>query len=494
MRILYIDIDSLRPDHLGCYGYHRNTSPNIDRVAAQGVRFDNCYITDGPCMPSRTALWSGRFGIHTGVINHGGVAADPFIEGPNRNFRSTLGRTNWMTCLRQLGMKTATVSPFGERHSAGHWYAGFNEIFNTGKCGSEVADEIAPAAIDWLKKNGRGENWFLHVNFWDPHTGYRTPAAFGEPFANDPIPSWLTEDIRRRDWEGVGPHSAQEVGGWTDVPYADPHLGFPSYPRQPWKAGSMQEVRKMFDGYDTGVRYADHYVGQVLEALAAQNVLEDTVIIISADHGEKLGELNVYGDHMFADQITARVPLIMKWPGLTSRPRIDSALHYQFDMSATVIELLGGKVPANWDGRSFANAFRLGQAQGHDQLITSHGAWTCQRAVRFEDYIVIRTYHDGYHCLPEFLVFDVKNDPHEQHNLAEKRPDLITRAMAMLSDWHAQMMRTATHNVDPMWTVLREGGPGQVRPYLKDYIARLRATGRAHWAERLLADHPGEDR
>ena len=67
MRILYIDIDSQRPDHLGCYGYHCNTSPNIDRIASQGVRFDNYYVSDAPCLPSRTAMWSGRFGIHNGA-------------------------------------------------------------------------------------------------------------------------------------------------------------------------------------------------------------------------------------------------------------------------------------------------------------------------------------------------------------------------------------------------------------------------------------------
>src|SRR5690606_26329400 len=88
MRILYLDIDCLRPDHLGCYGYHRATSPRIDAIAAQGVRFDNVYISDAPCLPSRTALWSGRFGIHTGVINHGGSNADMFTDGPSRGFGS----------------------------------------------------------------------------------------------------------------------------------------------------------------------------------------------------------------------------------------------------------------------------------------------------------------------------------------------------------------------------------------------------------------------
>src|SRR3954454_21944488 len=90
VRLLYVDIDSLRPDHLSCYGYHRKTSPNIDRVAAEGMRYENCYVTDAPCLPSRTALWAGRFGIHNGVVNHGGVASEPFVEGANRGFVSTL--------------------------------------------------------------------------------------------------------------------------------------------------------------------------------------------------------------------------------------------------------------------------------------------------------------------------------------------------------------------------------------------------------------------
>jgi arylsulfatase A-like enzyme len=68
MRILYLDLDTLRPDHLGCYDYKRNTSPNIDRIASQGVRFENYYCSDAPCAPSRSAMMTGRFGIHNGVV------------------------------------------------------------------------------------------------------------------------------------------------------------------------------------------------------------------------------------------------------------------------------------------------------------------------------------------------------------------------------------------------------------------------------------------
>jgi choline-sulfatase len=489
MRILYIDIDSQRPDHLGCYGYHRDTSPNIDRLAAEGVRFENYHVTDAPCLPSRTALWSGRFGIHNGVINHGGTAADPFIDGPDRGFQSTLGRTGWMHCLREAGFKTVTISPFGERHSAWHWYAGFSEIYNTGKRGMERADEIAPVALDWLTRSGKEDNWFLHVNLWDPHTPYRTPESFGNPFQQEALPAWLTEEVREAHWRGCGPHSAREIQGFDDRNAFDSR-----YPRQPMRADSMQEVRRMFDGYDTGVRYADEWIGRILNSLADLGVMDETAVIISADHGENLGELNIYGDHQTADRITTRVPLVLRWPGITPKSggRVDPALYYHIDFASTLVELAGGSVPDNWDGISFAPALRRAQPAGRDYLVLSQGAWSGQRAVRFDDYLLIRSYHDGYHGFPDVMLFDVANDPHEQRDLAPERPDRVTQAMARLEEWHGQMMRSAAHPQDPMWTVLNEGGPLHTRGQLPKYLQRLRETGRAEWSERLAAAHPRE--
>ena len=81
--------------------------------------------------------------------------------------------------------------------------------------------------------------------------------------------------------------------------------------------------------------------------------------MVSADHGENLGELNIYGDHQTADQITTHVPLIVRWPGVTESQagRVEDGLHYQFDWAATLVELAGGKVPEIWDGQSFAASF-----------------------------------------------------------------------------------------------------------------------------------------
>ncbi len=488
MRILYIDIDSQRPDHFGCYGYHRNTSPNIDAIAAAGVRFDHCHASDVPCLPSRTSLFSGRFGIHTGVVNHGGAQAEMFNEGITRGFRSHLGRTNWMTCLRNAGLRTVTVSPFGERHSAFHWYAGFNEIYNTGRGGMESAEHMYPAADDWIKRNGASDDWFLHVNFWDPHTPYRAPDDYGDPFKDEPLPAWLTEEVRQRHWEGVGPHSAREIPGYDSNPG--------KHRRQPVEADSMDKVRMMFDGYDTGVKYADDHIGRLLNRLADLGVLDDTAVIISADHGENLGELNVYGDHQLADQITTRVPLIIKWPGVTDNQqgRVDDTLLYANDWAATAIELAGGSVPQNWDGRSFADSFKDGNESGREYMVLSQNAWSCQRSVRFRDggkeYICIRSYHDGYHGFPDVMLFDLTDDPHEQHDIAPDNPNLVGKAMTMLDDWMGKMMRTATTPHDPLWTVMSEGGSFHTRGQLPGYARRLRDTDRAQWAEHLEAKHP----
>lgn len=492
MRILYLDIDSLRPDHLGCYGYHRNTSPNIDAVAARSLRFNNCYVTDAPCLPSRTALMAGRAGIHTGVINHGGVASEPFVEGVGRGFKSTLGETCWMNCLRKAKMRTATISPFGERHSAFHWYAGFNEIYNTGKNGQERADEVEPVALDWMQRNASHDNWFLHLNLWDPHTPYRTPATFANPFADEPLPAWLSEEVRAAHWQGGGPHSAQEVNGWGGGQYEKTFAE--RHPLQPTQIDSMAQVRRVFDGYDMGVRYADETVGRVLNALSDAGVLDETAIIISSDHGETLGEFNIYGDHQLADNITTRVPLIFSWPGVTDSlaGQEHDALHHHMDWAATTVELAGGSVPENWDGQSFAPALQAGKDEGREFLVVSQGAWSCQRSVRFDDFLCIRSYHDGLHNFPDTMLFDVKNDPHEQHDLAPSQPETVGRAMRLLDEWHGQMMQTASHPQDPMWTVINEGGPLHTRGQLPDYLRRLRATNRAELAEKLAAKHPVE--
>ncbi|MCX7044032.1 MAG: sulfatase [Candidatus Sumerlaeota bacterium] len=536
MRILHLDIDTLRADHLGCYGYHRNTSPHLDSIAAQGIRFDKCYCSDAPCAPSRAALMSGRFGIHTGLVNHGGQCADMRLDGARRGFRDWLAHNSLPALLREIGFKTVSISPFAERHGQWTFYAGFNEMHNTGAGGMESAEEITPTVMQWIEANAASQDWYLHVNYWDPHTPYRAPAEFGNPFANDPLPDWITPDVLAAHQQMVGPHCAREIAMWDNREN-------PKYPRHPGEVTDMASLRRLIDGYDCGVRYADAQCGKILEALARKGVSDDLMIIVSSDHGENLGELGIYSEHATADAITTRIPLIIRWPenprtGKTGAqakiararaPLVDIGLHYQLDLAPTLTELFGREPKPRWDGRSYApailgvcrrtaylpheNAQRPalftgeipqttqfsdslleGRDCGREYLVVSQCAHVCQRAVRFGDWMYIRTWHDGFHLFPNEMLFNVEEDPHEQRNEAEMRPEICCHASRLLDGWHDEMMKSSDSEVDPLWTVMREGGPMHANGQLAKYCEYLKSTGRAWAIPELKRRHPQEFR
>ncbi|MFC5447097.1 sulfatase family protein [Paenibacillus aestuarii] len=485
MRILLLDLDSTRPDHLGCYGYQRNTSPNIDKIAAEGVRFTNYYTSDAPCFPSRTALMTGQFGIHNGVVGHGGTAGDVRHEGEERQFRSRLTSECFPALFRSAGMKTALVSPFGERHSAWTFYAGFNEIHNTGKGGMESAEEVTPVVLNWIQQNAQQDDWFLYVNYWDPHTPYRAPVEFGNPFANDPLPAWITDEVLKQHTTlKVGPHSAREISMFDNKTN-------PKFPRHPGDFTDREGLRRVIDGYDCGIRYMDDHIGMLFSELERQGVMDDLVVIITADHGENMGELGIYGEHGTADQGTCRIPMIIRWPGMMKNHE-DTGLHYHLDILPTIADLLGKSKAPSWDGTSYAAALQSGDACGRDYLVVSQCAHVCQRSVRFGDYLYVRTYHDGYHLFDKEMLFNLKEDPHEQVNLAGENRSLCQEAVYYLNEWHDQMMDTMPFDNDPLWTVMKEGGPYHAKGHLKGYIGWLEQTGREYAIPELKRRHPAE--
>ena len=486
MRILYLDLDTLRADHLGCYGYHRDTSPNIDRIAAEGVRFDKYYCTDAPCLPSRTAMMTGRFGIHTGVVGHGGTAADVRLEGARRDFRGRLARESLPAKLSAHGLHTVSISPFAERHGAWSFYAGFREMHNTGKCGGESAEDVTPVALDWIERNAARDDWFLQVNYWDPHTPYRAPEDFGDPFRDDPLPAWFSDELIERHRKMAGPHGAQDLAMYDNRTN-------PKYPRMPGEIRDMDDLRRVIDGYDRGIAYMDSHIGRLLAAFEAQGVLEDMAVIVGADHGENQGELGIYAEHATADHITCRIPMIVRWPGCAG-DRVDRGLHYNLDLGPTLADMLGFEPAPSWDGRSCARAIREGTDTGRDYLVVSQCAHVCQRGVRFGPWMYIRTYHDGFHLFPKEMLYNIDEDPHEQNDLADSRAEVCREAAFNLTEWHDRMMATMDDGctADPMRTVMNEGGPQHARGRLARYCERLKATGRESAVEELKRRHPRE--
>ncbi|WP_276256232.1 sulfatase family protein [Halomontanus rarus] len=499
MKILYIDCDSLRADHLGCYGYERDTSPTIDALAEGGRRFTEYYASDLPCLPSRTALFTGRFGIHTGVVNHGGLASEPRPTGEDRGF-STDGQYRTLpAALRDAGHRTALVSSFPTRHGAWHVLDGFEEWRDTGGRGFERADEVYDRAEGWLDDHADEDDWYLHVNFWDPHTPYDTPREYGNPFEDDPAPEWPDQETIDDHWEGYGPHSARDLHGVGKTPEESVDWGAdPGLERTPARIESREDFRRWIDGYDVGIRHMDDHVEKLLECLEAHGVREETLVIVSADHGENQGEANIYGDHHTADRPTGRVPMIVNGPDVAAG--VDEEFHYSLDLAPTLADLVGVEPADGWDGRSFAPTLTDGEAAGRDYLVLSQGALTCQRGVRWDDWLLLRTYHDGLHDFDDVELYDLESDPRQTTDLSDDRADAVGEGMRRLEAWHADRMLESARGDrggnpdaptglrDPVWTVIEEGGPyhatrrpGKVRRYLD----RLRETDREHHADRI---------
>lgn len=434
MRIVYFDIDSLRPDHLGCYGYARPASPAIDRIAAQGMRFDHYYCADSPCMPSRHGFITGRYGRNNGVVTHGGPASRPHMYeqlygGPDE--RNQLLQRK----LRQNGYETVCFSNFATRHCATWFSLGWTEFHSPNlKTGAESAGEVNEPVLRWIKQNGDRDRYFLYINYWDPHRVYHVPREWFDRMARHPLPlDWPDEAVIREQ---------QSIKGWFTAAELFPHGRRSPTPNMPDAIRNRADLEHMVNGYDAEIAYADDQVQRVLDALDARGVLDDTVVIISADHGEAMGEHGIYGDHVCADECIHRVPLIVRWPGVTPPGSACGDYLYNVDLSATLIEMTGGEIPEFYDGRSFASGLRTGSCRLHEYLVWGHGLYTLQRAVRTPQHLMVRTYDDYGYAFDPVALYDMENDPYQTANLRDEHPGIVRTMDHYLTEWlHEQSVK-----------------------------------------------------
>ena len=203
----------------------------------------------------------------------------------------------------------------------------------------------------------------------------------------------------------------------------------------------------MFDGYDNGVLMADQYVGRLLNLLADLSVDQDTVVVVGSDHGENLGEMNVYGDHQTADQITTRIPMIMKWPGVAEGGRY-AAMHYHIDVFATLLELADKAVPSSWDGQSFAESLRQGRTS------VERSWWCLRRLGRVSAACAsIITCICALGMTPTIFgrmrCFLMLWRIHQQTNLADVQPQALQQGRDKLDSWRAAMIVDAARGSRP---------------------------------------------
>lgn len=447
MRVFFFDIDCLRPDHLGCYGYDRPTSPNIDAIAREGVRFSNYYCADSPCLPSRMGLISGRFGINNGVVSNHTAGAQFHIQ-TNSYCGPRPENEILMRQMRKHGYDTFSFSNFADRHNAMWFMNGWTEYHTVNlKGGGETAEEINAAALPWLRQNARKEDYFFHIHYWDAHRPYKMDASWADRFRDYPV---------TRPWpdqKTINEH--QSIKGWFTANGQWGDNKSPC-PLMPGAIRSRADLEHMITGYDASIAYVDHHVRMILDELERQGVLDDAVIIITSDHGDAFGEHGIYSDHVCADECINRIPLIVRWPGVTPENHESDSMLYNVDFSATLLDMIGAPVPEYYDGRSFLENLKGNEGFGRDYLVWGHALYTVQRAVRTRRHLMVRTYDDfGYRFDPVEL-YDMDQDPYQTRNLCAECPEIAARHDHLLAQWTQEQMMRPYAIPDPFSLVLQE--------------------------------------
>jgi len=492
MRLLVVDIDSLRPDHLGCYGYERETSPTIDRLAAEGTVLSRCYTSDSPCLPSRTALSTGRHGAKSGVVTHFG--GGQWYDEPGEGHAQDPDRPLAFRYLSENGVHTASVSGFSKRHLAYHFGASFREsIQPTASTGGETVEDVTPVALDWLERHASEDDWLLHVNYWDVHHPYSgIDDLVGEVRGSGPAAPWPDQEAidAQEGVTGVRTGDLWPAPDWLDDhPVEDGIVEHGDW-GMPARVTERADAEHLIDGYDASIRKVDTAVGELLEALDHAGVREETAVVVTADHGEALGEHGIYAEHAFAHPPCQQVPMVVSWPGMPDGERVDGQV-YQFDLVATLAELAGLDVPAGWDAESFAPALRGEEFEGRDHLVCGHGIYTFSRAVYRDDWMYVRVLHPGVMSHPGLfndpdvpgmgleLLHDRSSDPHMTESLIAERPEVAAEMRALHAEWVEEVTRSSdAAGEDPLARTATETGPFlYVDP--DALLARYREAGRS---------------
>ena len=375
--VILISIDTLRADHVGLYGYARQTTPNIDRFFQTGTVFENA-MSSAPCtIPSVRQFLSGAFDL--------------------RPDRKTLPEL-----LHDHGYTTAAIVSQHQfyRQPVDAYRRGFehfdiqarDDVDHLGWT-ARRAKEVSDRAIEWLKENGQRKRFFLWLHYFDPHDPYEPPPDFrafdrgNRSRRSGDRRSYLREAHRKQP-----SRAAKEQ--WAGYIFDD------------------EDVAHFINLYDGEVAYTDFQVGRVLALLAEKNLVERSIVILISDHGEWLGELDRW-DHCYTlRDIEVRVPLMISVNGkpLEGIP-VQGTPASTLDVLPTLLGLLNIDYP-----RSDYHGEDLRQARSDRTVVAM---WSGSRVIRNANW---KLYYDG--MSPTFL-YQVGRDADERWNRIQDKPEIV---------------------------------------------------------------------
>ncbi len=344
--LLIITTDDMSCDSVGVYGCKlKDTTPNMDKLAGQSLRFNHAHVVVGNCMPSRNVMWSGKYPHNNGIE---GFVAITKEEKKYPVLGEIVKDAGWFTGIRHKVSHSTPYSPFP-------WDIVLGDERKDNAKNPPSWGKAATTGIEAAKKAGKP--FCLLLNIADPHKPFYAEGKGGKTIPDDDVPSRV--------------FTPEEV----------PVPGF--LPDDP-------AVRKELSHYYSSVRRADDGVGEILTALKASGQDENTIIVFLSDHGMPLPFAKTQLYHH-----SSRTPLMVRWPGVTKAGAVDDEhMISTVDLLPTILDMLQIKQPGGFDGASFASVLR-GEKQPERTMVfkehneNSGGQNTPMRAVQTKDWLYI---------------------------------------------------------------------------------------------------------
>lgn len=414
MNIVFIALDTQRADHLGCYGYDKPTSPFIDSIAEKGVVFERCYAPNIPTHPSFTTMLTGKEAITHNIINiGGGVPLDENIKMIQE-------------VLQEQGWRTHAVDTMGR-----HFPRGFDGYDSPSWDRSDPTvlrrahhvTDLAVPAIEELR--AQDKPFFLFLHYWDPHTPYLPPHEYRPLF----YPA---------DRDPYDPNNHSMDAAWNDETF--------KWYFHEWMPGvtDSQYVNAL---YDAETRYMDEQLRRVFAAL--EPVQEDTLVVLTADHGEILDEQLGFYDHHGLYEGNVHIPAIFYWPGILEGGLRVPGFIQNLDFAPTFLELAGLPDLLGCEGKSLVKCLRDESNGTQEELFLSEATWEVKRAYKNGSWKFIQSIEQDYHGRPMQELFNLDDDPTEQHNLAAEHPELVQTMKAKLDAYVARRLAETGRDIDP---------------------------------------------
>lgn len=401
-----IVLDALRSDSVGCYGYWRDTTPIIDSLATQGVRFDRVYATAPYTLCAVWGLFTGSFPFQHGAIKRGIQPAKPTIS----QILDKAGiATGFVTANPMAGLETGHGLGFGEVAEA------FENLKQNPAGDPHLATE---RAVDFIQRHAQ-QRFFLYAHYRQPHHPYKAPEPYFNMFTADPAHRLLSDSA---DW-----HTATLIES---------------------RVLTREQNRELKARYDENIRAVDAEIYKIVESLESLGILDDTLLVITSDHGEGFGEhSNWYSHSITVYDVMMRVPLVLSGKGLRERlgPSVSSVAS-SADLLPTVCDLMGitpSETPvgeslitkaAKPDSEGMVRAYGQGNSEKRGSLTLELGAWL--EGFWWPQYKLIR---DQAGRPTE--VYDLATDPGETRNLAGASPVLTDFLAANATAWKENCTR-----------------------------------------------------